>query len=325
MVAETRLVVVQRRGAAFEAEHLVHVHGVDFEGPVRVSVGEDLVTTWRSAAKPFQLEVALGLLPDGGRDLSPEALALGTSSHHGEPGHMEVVSGLLGSFGLSESSLWCGTHPPLHDSSAELLVRGGIRFSPIHNNCSGKHAFMAAVCRAHGWPEDYRDPSHPLQSLILESVHRRSGGAVVDRVIDGCGVPCFVLPLSGMARAWASLAAAVGADDGQLGRVGRAMLARPWHMSGTSALDGEWMRSVRRPLIAKVGAEGLLCVALPEVGVGLALKVHSGASAARTVALRAVLERWFPEWLSPESPGSSVPIRNCMGADCGTLSAEWRP
>lgn len=316
----TALVVVQRRGGWTEAEHAVSVAVVDAYGAPQRGVGSDRPGTWRSAAKPFQLEVSLGLL--GNAVFTSPELALGTSSHHGEPGHVAGVRGLLERFALSEAHLFCGSHPPVHEPSANALVRVDAAPTAIHNNCSGKHSFMAAACRAMGWAEDYRDADHPLQVAILESVQRRTGGAVVDRVIDGCGVPCFVLPLSGMARAWAVAAVATRTGDGPLGAVGRAMLAEPWFASGSGAVDGEWMRTARRPMLAKVGAEGLLCVGFPETGLGMAIKVHSGSSLARVVAVRAVMQRWFPEWVPSENSAATT-LYNCVGRPCGEVVAEW--
>jgi L-asparaginase II len=41
----------------------------------------------------------------------------------------------------------------------------------VHNNCSGNHAGMLALCRARGWPtQGYRLPEHPVQQACL-AVH----------------------------------------------------------------------------------------------------------------------------------------------------------
>ena len=315
--------VVQRRGSTIEARHAFSAVCVDGAGNVRDQVGEDLRTTWRSAAKPFQLEVSLRLLPrEGVEALDGPSLALGTASHHAEPDHLAGVQQLLERWGCVERDLRCGAHDPVNLDAQRALILSGREATLLHNNCSGKHAFMVAACRAQGWSADYLDSEHPLQLQILQNVELRSGVQGVGRVVDGCGVPCFVLPLTGMARAWAQVAEAASTGEGLLGRIGRALLDYPWYASGTGAVDGELVYRTGGAVMAKVGAEALLCLGLPTLGLGAAIKVHSGSSLAREVAVRWVLRRWRDlGW-----PDSGLPLdeelRNCVGTQCGLLSVE---
>src|SRR5206468_10224321 len=81
--------------------------------------------------------------------------------------------------------------------------------TPLHNNCSGKHAGMLLACRLLGFPkEGYVDPGHPLQRLILEQVARLTGvpAGEIGVGIDGCSVPAFRLPVAAAARGYAALA-----------------------------------------------------------------------------------------------------------------------
>jgi L-asparaginase II len=179
---------------------------------------------------------------------------------------------------------------------------------------------------ANGWHSDYRSPEHPLQRAILASVSERTGGAVCGAVIDGCGVPCWVVPLEGMARAWARLAAETAAGEAHpLGRIGWAMTRNPWHASGTGALDGAIMEGASRPMVAKIGAEGLICAALPEEGLGLAVKVTSGSAPARAAAVIAMLDRWFPGLIPSGVAAPWKVVRNWVGTECGELLAAWEP
>src|SRR5256885_11231839 len=52
--------------------------------------------------------------------------------------------------GLSVDDLECGAHPPSHAPSARALYAAGGEPSALHNNCSGKHTGMLAVCRHEG-------------------------------------------------------------------------------------------------------------------------------------------------------------------------------
>ena len=296
--------VEQRRGSAVEARHRVHACATGPDGRVLWQVGDDLVTTFRSAAKPFQLEACLALLPAAlCSTLSTADLALGSASHHGEPEHISQLTRLLGALGCRRDQLFCGAHEPSHPESARALWQAGERPDVLHNNCAGKHMFMAAVCQARGFAADYRPRAHPLQQAIAEQIEQRSTQRLLPSVVDGCGVPCFVLPLSRMARSYAQLAAAVAADDGSpLSSIGRALRAQPFLMSGTHAYDG-WLIK-QSSLLAKVGAQGLLCLALPTQGIGIAIKIESGAELARPVAAQALLARFQPGLVTAPLPES---------------------
>ncbi len=310
-----RLSVLHLRGGTIESRHPVSAALVTHDGHVRERFGAELVTTFRSSAKPFQLEASLEALDAPVRDaLDEDDLAVGTASHHGEPMHVARVEGLLARFGAAEQDLRCGVHPPVNDAAARALVREGRDPSPLHNNCSGKHAFMVGACRARGYTGDYREPSHPLQQAIRARVDARSGCAVTGVVVDGCGVPSFVLPIDGMARAYAALADAMATvPDAPLGRIGWAMNRHPRMMSGSDALDGGMIASATRPLAAKVGAEGLFCIALPGERAGLAIKVESANADARAVAAYALVERLFPGLLPDEASRRYREVRNHAG------------
>ncbi|HWL88216.1 MAG TPA: asparaginase, partial [Polyangiaceae bacterium] len=86
------MLVENRRGSVVESRHVVHVAVVDAAGNLVASAGDpDLVTFWRSAAKPFQ---ALPLVEDGAAlhfKLTRQDLALACASHSSEPAQVTLV------------------------------------------------------------------------------------------------------------------------------------------------------------------------------------------------------------------------------------------
>ena len=319
-----RVKVVQRRGGAFEAEHPVEAVLCDATGRVLARAGDGVATTFRSAAKPFQLATCLEVLGEAAAGLTDEQLALGAASHHGEPGHVRGVTELVHRLGRQESELLCGSHPPVHAPSARAMYAAGGEPAAVHHNCSGKHAFMAAAAAHLGGDMDYRGVAHPLQQRVLTRIQAVSGARQVPAVIDGCGLPCWVLTLDGMARAWASVAeAAMREPDSPLGRTAWAMQRKPWFVSGTDAFDGWLMMQATRPIVAKVGADGLLCVALFERRQGFALKVRSGSGEARAAAVYSCLKRWAPELIEERLPERYFVLRNAAGLAVGELTDQW--
>ena len=284
--------ILESRGTIVEARHPFSMAVARVDGAERC-IGDDLTTALRSAAKPFQLATSLEALGDP--SVGEDELAVGAASHSGEPEHIAIVERILARFGSSADGLRCGAHAPSHTPSAEAVLRNGRAYSALHNNCSGKHAFMLAASKACGFALDYRPIEHPLQARNARRIAEVSG-VTPSWAVDGCGVPTFALPLSAMARSFARIASAM-ADEGEgsplegarLGRIGWAMARRPELTSGTARLDRDVVRKALDPMAVKVGAMGLVCLALPKRRLGIAVKIHSGRTEALPVAVEHAL------------------------------------
>lgn len=285
------------RGSELESVHVVDAAVSDARGRTNARHGAPERRAFlRSAAKPVQV---LPLIEEGLADrygFTAEEIAVMAASHSAEPFHVAAVERVLEKADLDVGMLQCGAHPPLHEPSAEALRRAGREPTALHNNCSGKHAGMLAVCRAEGWPlETYRDPGHPLQQRIWRLVAELADlpTDAIGRAIDGCGVPTFALPINAMASLYARLAAADAVRDTDraraVGLVFDAMTANPGHVAGTGRLCTDLMARAGDRLLVKTGAEGVYCAAFRGADRGLALKVADGARRAQDVALLALL------------------------------------
>jgi L-asparaginase II len=309
------LEVRQVRGGLVETTHAVSAVVHDGERATW-SVGPDLASFWRSACKALQLTTSLECLDADLADALPEEdLAVGASSHSGQPMHIARVEALLARFGLDASGLRCGAHWPMHEPSARALPS----ISAVHNNCSGKHTFMLAAAISQSWDPDYLPPEHPLQARNRARIEEWSG-CRAGVAVDGCGVPTFHHPLSAQARAIARLAHEMRAGS-LAGRVGWAMARHPDLVSGTGRLDLLVVRQSREPMAVKVGAEGLFTIAMPESGIGIAVKVHTGNNDALAVAVRAVLDEVAPGVMQGDWPWHVV--KNVARRAVGQRLAAW--
>lgn len=284
--------VVATRGGVVEAAHRVHAVAVR-DGAIVAAAGDPhLVAHLRSSAKPFQ---ALPLLR-ARRDLVGEEIAIACASHLARPEQIAAVRSLLAKAPAGEDELECGPEP-----------------TPLEHNCSGKHAGMLALCRAHGWESaGYRLAGHPVQDACLAEVAAAAElpAAEIPTGVDGCGVLTFALPLDRMAHAFARLP---WLDGGP--RAVAAMAAHPDLIRGPLAADSMLMRALAG-WWAKGGAEGLLCAGSPG-RIGIALKVEDGATRAVRPALEAFLGR-----LGLDVPGLGVvPVENSRGEVVGELRA----
>lgn len=318
--------VIATRGPDVESRHRVHAAVVGDDDLLIAGAHDvDVVSSWRSCAKPFQV---LPLLESGAFDdlhWGDDQLALACASHGGEPEHVALAQGMLSDIGLEEGDLACGPHDPLSSRGMKLLRESGARLTRLHNNCSGKHAAMLARAHAAGWPTyGYERREHAVQRCCLQAVAAWSGVAErdVSQAIDGCGVVAFALPLENMARAWARLARVVRERDGPAYRVVHAMQTRPFLIGGTDRFDSVLIEETEGRAIAKIGAEGVHCVAVPELGVGFAIKVDDGAQRAQFPSVLRVLQLLdvLPSTLPPRLEDFlRRPIRNTRGEIVGEI------
>ncbi len=286
------------------------------------------MTLLRSVAKPFQ---AVPLVEDGVTTrfaLTAAELALTCASHNSEDVHIAAARSILQKVGLDETALICGAHPPLLPSRAAELREMGLEEAAITSNCSGKHAGMLALAVHHGWPSrGYELRAHPVQRRMAGEVARWTGLATADLRLetDGCGVPCFGVPLISLARGAARFAGAVSKGQEGPRAVAEAMTAHPFMVAGSGRLCTALMSTAKDGLFAKVGAEGVYAAGSPEAGVGVALKVEDGAWRAAPPALLAVLRvvglLGETAWEALEDYHSAWVV-NTVGDPVGRISAD---
>jgi L-asparaginase II len=182
---------------------------------------------------------------------------------------------------------------------------------------------MLALCVHHKWPlDDYLNPAHPVQQLILGTVARMVGVPPKDIgvAIDGCGAPVFYVPLKNIALGYARLAAAQPGSPA--GTLKEAILAHPRHIAGDGRLDTEVMLALPGAVFAKSGAEGGYALAATASGLGVALKIEDGASRALNPTVVAVLEQLHlltPKARAALAPYVQPPIRNHRKEEVGRI------
>jgi L-asparaginase II len=252
----------------------------------------------RSAVKPLQ---AVPLIESGAAErfgLDDAEIAVATGSHQGDTIHVATVRSLLAKAGLRPESLACGIHRPLGLAAAEAIAREGGQPQALHNNCSGKHAGMLAVCRHLGFSvAGYTAADHPVQRMVSTTLCEFAGVPESDVVtgIDGCGIPALAMPLEAWARAYARFGSASGLSTQRshaAERLRYAMASRPVFIAGAKQFDSVVAELLGPTVLVKTGAEGTLAgvVVDAERATGLAVKAHDGAGrAARAVMAKLLL------------------------------------
>lgn len=317
------------RGTIVESRHAGAVAIADTEGRLLLARGDVTRPVFpRSAVKALQ---AIPLVESGAADafgLGDEELAVACASHSGDPVHVEAVRSLLAKAGLDESYLACGAHWPVSERATRDLMHAGGRPQAIHNNCSGKHAGMLAAAVHLGLdPRGYERPDHPLQVMIARIISETCGAALdPSRMgVDGCSVPTWALPLSDLAKGFARLGTGDGLASARATAAQRlvsACFASPVLVAGEGRFDTIVMRALAPSVFVKGGAEGVHCAALPELGLGLALKMDDGAKRGAERALGEVIAALLPRARAILGEQLQGELLNWRGISVGRVAAS---
>lgn len=329
------------RGGIVESFHRGSLAIVDAQGTVLHALGDvDRPVFSRSACKVLQ---ALPLVESGAVEafgLTDDELAMACASHNGEARHAATAASALAKAGLDETALECGTHWPMGDAAIKALAREGREPGALHNNCSGKHAgFVCLGCmlaRAQGqdaraFLRGYVQPDHPVMREVSAALQATTGADLgqAPRGIDGCSIPTYGIALRRLALAFARVATGQGLSPGRAKaalRLRQAVARSPFFVAGTGRFDTRVMERLGERVFCKVGAEGVYCAALPERGLGVALKMDDGnTSRAAEVVMAAVIEacvRLDEGEAQFMRSLSDVPMRNWNGIEVGALRAS---
>jgi L-asparaginase II len=323
------VVVEVTRGDRIESAHRGAGAVVDPDGVVVLEFGDAERPVYpRSAVKALQ---AIPLVESGAADrlgLSNKEIALACASHSGGDDHVATARAMLAKAGRDEGTLECGVHWPLGEVEARALARSGRTPNALHNNCSGKHAaFVCLSCAMGVEPKGYVVPDHAVQREVTAAIEATTGARLREdmRGVDGCAIPTYAIPLIALARGFARLGTGEGLSPARreaAARIRSAVAAYPVTVAGKGRFDTEVMSLLGARAFTKSGAEGVFCAALPEAGLGLAVKVDDGAGRAAQVIIAALIRRFggFDEETAARlQPFVSPRLANWNGAEVGSL------
>lgn len=286
------------RGDLVESVHRGAVAVVDADGAALLELGAVEQPVFpRSSVKSIQ---ALPLIETGAADaygLSDKEIALACASHLGEPEHVATASAVLKKIGLGEQALECGVHWPTSQEATIELARSGARASQLHNNCSGKHSGFLTVCQHCGIDHrGYVSAGHGVQDMIRDTMTAVTGAphTADNRGTDGCSIPTYAVPLRSLALGFARMATGRGLQPVRAAaarRLFQACMDNSFYVAGTNQTDTKLMQLGGGRIFTKGGAEGVHCAAIPELGVGIAVKCGDGAGRAADITTMAILAK----------------------------------
>ena len=308
MIENPVLVEIHRAGV-LESFHRGAVCIVDEQNRVVFSAGNiNQVCYPRSAMKLLQV---LPLLQLGGMEkfgFTLEEIAVMCGSHNAEADHLRVVQSILHKIGLTAEHLNCGPQYPTDKKEANGLIKAGIKPQHIHNNCSGKHAGMLALCVLNNWPiQDYINPQHPAQQLILNYCAKfyEYPKSKMITALDGCSAPIFSVPVIHQAMAYKNLVAPAMFEQklqDACNLVVEAISKFPFMVAGSKRYCTDMMKITAPSIIGKTGAEGIFCMGFTQQKWGVCIKIDDGKMLPQYNIAQAIVEAaglFTPEQLQP--------------------------
>jgi L-asparaginase II len=322
------------RGSITESIHRVHLAVVNAQGALLHGAGDpQLLTFARSTAKLIQ---ALPVIESGAAEhfgLQDAEISLCCASHNGEAEHASTAQGILGKLGFHHEYLQCGAHEPYHAPTAKAMRERGEAPTTLHNNCSGKHSGMLALCAHLGAsPDTYMSIQHPVQQLMLEAVCAMSDmpKPQMQLGIDGCGVPVFGMPINHLALAFARLGRPDGVPQKRANacqRIVAAVRKYPQFLAGSDRFDTRLIEVTSGRIIGKMGAEGIFALTIPEQGLGFVLKIEDGNQRAMYPAVVEALKQLslLSESEISELASFHAPtVHNWQGTEVGIIRPDFQ-
>lgn len=310
----TKLVEYKRNGLAEQSHSgiLIYMN----KKQILYKAGEDNNYKFyhRSCMKPMQASPLIDFKIDEKYNLTEEELAVCCASHAGDLEHQVKIKSILKKIGLAENDLLCHPHEPLSKKERIRLIKNNLTPQKIHNNCSGKHSAMLAICKERNFDiKNYKDINHPLSKLIINKVAELCEIQNNDYIIskDGCGLPVIATSLEELGKGFLNLF-----TDKKYIKITNAFLNNPYLIGGTGRLDSEIINASDN-LVAKVGACGLCVVVNTDKEECIVVKIEDSNMEARSFAvINALLQlKWLETQRVESSPINEIYIKKILSQD----------
>lgn len=213
-------------------------------------ISDKSVFFMRSLAKPIQASILFDCDIINDYKILPEEIAIMSASHAGSPKHIKILKNIIKKHNLKISDLSLKALRPLD------LRNFSSNPSKLHNNCSGKHIMMLLMSKYMNYPfNDYTNPNHPIQRLILNKQIELSDYVSSSCSFDGCSTPLWDINSKGIIKAFYKLI-----NDKKYSFLIHSILKNPDIFGGYNRLDSDIIKLSKGKLFSKVGASGFIIV-----------------------------------------------------------------
>jgi L-asparaginase II len=140
-------------------------------------------------------------------------------------------------------------------------------------------------------------------------------------------VPTWAVPLQNLAHGFAKFGTGRGLSSSRAAaaaRLRQACTSNPWFVAGTERFCTQIMQLFGAGVFVKTGAEGVYCAALPQQGLGIAIKCDDGAARAAQAIMATMIARFLPLDAAEHAalrPFRESILRNWNGFEVGAIKA----
>ena len=285
------------RGDFVESIHFGHAVISNSNGEIIEAWGDqNRLTLPRSSSKILQ---AIPLVESGAArnyNLKSEHLALACASHQGSEIHTNIIKKWLNAIDKTDNDLHCGKQFPSDPLAYGELIKNNCKPCQYHNNCSGKHVGFLTLSEHLKGDPDYNQLDHPVQKAIKSCFEDLTHTANADSAIDGCSAPNFACSLHGLAQSMAIISEAneISSSSRTIAtyKLAQAMLEYPHLVAGEGRACTELMLAMNQRVVVKTGAEAVFIAIIPELKLGIALKIEDGNMRASEAVITELLVRY---------------------------------
>ena len=241
-------------------------------------------------------------------------------------GDVKTAMSILNKIGYDMSYYECGSHSPYDKDSKKELLYNNEKPSPLHNNCSGKHAGMLSLANyLKEDPKGYTNEDHPVQMKIMEQVKHFSELEEFPTSTDGCSAPVPFLPLYNIALMYQKLA---GNGYDELNILYDAIVSNPYHLAGKDRFDTDFITAMDGNAVTKIGGEGVRGLGIRTdngEAYGMAIKIIDGSQRCNpkaTIAILKELKLINDKQLEALHIYDNIVLQNHRGLEIGSIQVE---
>ncbi len=286
------------RGKEIESSHQVKVLVTNANGKTLLSTKNDNEFFFpRSSIKIFQaIPFAMSSAIKDYR-LSNKHIALACSSHKGEEFHIRELKKWISKINLKTKNLQCGVHGPLDKKASEKIIYSRREFNELHNNCAGKHLAMLTSCLANKQSiKNYLDYNHTHQKNIRKIFNKFTETKLSKKnfSLDGCSAPQYSFKIKYISKALNNLIKSYKNNyhyTEQVRILVNSILENPEFIGGTSSFDTKVIKTSKRKIFCKGGAEGVFLFVDIQKEISGVIKITDGNERAIPITILNIFKK----------------------------------